>query len=533
MVNELALHFVWFVSAVLIYAEYCYFWQLKWYRADRFKDLLSTKQGKALIADPYTVVKILVAIILFAWWPGNSTQYSYAIFDIFLIDIVYTLFRKFKGQYRRPKFSLKAGLIIAVSIGLEYLTYVATRDWSLTLLVSSVRLIVLSFVVVGINAITNQIKRIYFRAAERKLKQYKKLIKIGITGSYGKTSVKELLAQVLSKDFKVAFTPKNINSDIGISRFILGKDFSDVDVAIFEIGAYNKGDIQLVCDIVHPTIGVLTAINQQHLSLFGSIENIQTAKYELLRAIPESGLSITNADNRLCMQYAKELESRVETFGGEPENNPTILVGEIKHKEGHLEVYYEVARQGKKEKLHVTPAVIGEHQAFNIAPCILVAQELGLSVEKIIDTLNSITQPEQSIKIYTFGKSIVIDDSYNSNPSGFKAALELLGTFPSKHHRVVITRGMHELGDQSSELHERIGNEISFFADELVIITPDFADDIKRGVLEKYQAAVKEIYDTTDLIAYIKNLENQEAVILFENRIPENVRELFLKKQGS
>ena len=529
--NPIALHIVWFVSAVLIYAEYCYFWQLKWYRRDRFRDFISTKQGKALMADPYVLVRLLITIIFFAWWPRNAPAYSYAIFDIFLIDIVYTIFRKFKGQYRRPKLSMKAGIIIVTSIGIEYLTYLIFRDWSLTLLVGSVRLAVLSFVVIGTNWATNQIKLLYFRAAERKLSRYPNVVKIGITGSYGKTSVKELLVQVLGKNFRVAYTPKNVNSDLGISRFILSTNFHDIDVAIFEMGAYNKGDIKLVCDIVHPTIGILTAINQQHLSLFGSIENIQSAKYELLRAIPKSGLSITNADNARAMQFVNELESRVVTFGAEPENHPTCLIETVKSEGTALDIQYLIHKGSSKETLHVTPGVLGEHQAMNIAPCILVASELGLSNAQIIEAVNEVIQPDQSIKMYSFGKATIIDDSYNSNPTGFKAALELFNSFPSSRHRIVITRGMHELGPESPELHERIGNEISFFVDELVIITPDFADDMKRGILEKYHTEVKEIFDPETLRAYFETLQHTDAVILLENRIPSTVRSLYTNKK--
>jgi UDP-N-acetylmuramoyl-tripeptide--D-alanyl-D-alanine ligase len=341
--------------------------------------------------------------------------------------------------------------------------------------------------------------------------------------------VKELLAQLLSNSYRVASTPKNVNSDIGISRFILSTDFSKIDVCIVEMGAYNRGDIKLVCDIVHPTIGILTAINQQHLSLFGSIENIQTTKYELLKSIPKTGVSITNADNRLCMQYAKELESTVLTFGSEPENNPICLIESAEQVDEKLEIKYLLQLDKTIEKMSVTASVIGEHQSVNIAPCILVAKTIGMPTEKIISSVDALKQPAQSIKIFTFGKATIIDDSYNSNPDGFKAALQLLGTFPSEKKRIVITRGMHELGSESSDLHERIGNEISFFADELIIITPDFAADLERGVLEKYQTTTKEIFDTEELVNFVKNLQNEDVVILIENRVPAPVRSLYLK----
>ena len=516
------------MGAALVYAEYCYFWQLKWYRIDRFRDYLGTTQGRYLLNNRYVIARTLISIVLFAWVPFNHEIVLYSIGAIFFLDIVHIIWRKYRGLYRRPTISLKALLIIASAISTEYILYRVTRDWVFILLISALRLYVLSLIVIGINWTTNQIKHIYFTRAERKLQKYPKLIKIGITGSYGKTSVKELLSQVLSHSYRVASTPKNINSDIGISKFILSTDFSNIDVCIVEMGAYNKGDITLVCDIVHPTIGILTAINQQHLSLFGSIENIQTTKYELLRSIPKMGVSITNADNRLCMQYVGDLESTVYTFGSEPENSPTCLVEWSKQKDEKLQIHYKLQLDQPEEKIEVEPSVIGEHQAMNIASCILAAKAIGMPTEKIISAVNELKQPEQSIKIYSFGKATVIDDSYNSNPDGFKAALQLLSSFPSIRKRIVITRGMQELGSESSGLHEIIGNEISFLADELVIITPDFAADLKRGILEKYHTTTKEIFDIEELVNFIKNLKDEDVVILLENRVPDQVHSVLM-----
>ncbi len=522
-------YILWFASSVLVYAEYCYFWQLKWYRIDRFKDFLSTKQGRSVVNNRYILARTLFAIVLLIWMPANSKIINYSIGIVFICDVLYIVWRKYKGSYRRPTLSTKALLIILGSFAFECSLYFISRSWVLLLVISALRLYVLSAAVITINWITNQIKRAYFRAAERKLKKYPNLIKIGITGSYGKTSVKELLAQLLAHSYKVAYTPKNTNSDIGISRFILSTNFSGIDVCVVEMGAYNKGDIELVCDIVHPNIGILTAINQQHLSLFGSIKNIQSAKYELLRSIAPEGLSITNADNRLCMEFVSELRSKVTTFGQEPENNPNCLVDSVRTDIGKLHIQYTITEAGKTEKIEVHPELIGEHQATNIAPCILVAKYLGMNTEKIVEAINILHQPEQSIKIYTFGKAIIIDDSYNSNPDGFKAALEVLGTFPSSRRRIVLTRGMEELGKESAELHEKIGNEISFFADELVIITPNFADMIKRGIISKYHTnKIQEIFETEELVKFVESMKNEEVVILIENKVAPTIRQLYI-----
>ncbi len=521
------LYLVWLLSAIFMYAEYCYFWQLKWYRIDRFRDFLSTKQGKSIIQNRYILLRIGVALLLYIFWSDTNTAIRYSVYGIYGIDIVYVIFRKLKGYYRRPRLSLKAGLIIGGSLGIEYALYHITRDWNLVLLASGFRLIILSLVVILINSITNQIKRVYFWIAEKKLQRYPKLIKIGITGSYGKTSVKELLTQILSQKYRVAATPKNINSDIGISRFILTTDFSNIDICIVEMGAYNKGDIKLVCDIVHPSIGILTAINQQHLSLFGSIENIQKTKYELLYSIPKTGLAITNADNPLCMQYIENLQAHVRTFGIEVLNHPNCIIESVHTHNGKISAEYTLTIDQNQKKISVQTGLIGEHQAINIAPCIIVSEYLGFTSDEIVQAIHALKQPDNAIQIYPFGKSLIIDDSYNSNPDGFKAALDILGTFSADKRKIVITRGMHELGTESQELHEKIGNEISFFADDLVISTPDFADALSKGIIEKYHTTIHNIFETEKLIEFMNTLRDEEAVILIENRVPDVIRKLY------
>lgn len=523
----IVIHFLWLTSATLVYAEYCYLWQLKWYRFDRFKDFLSTKQGRAVLKNPYILFRTLIILVLLLL-RLDIALVQLVTGMIFGVDIIYIAYRKFQGMYRRPILSVKAIGIVIIAIFIEYLTFLFTQEWLVLLILSVLRLYIMSLVVIGVDTITGQIKKIYFFIAKRKLAQYPHMIKIGITGSYGKTSVKELLTQILSNSFRVVSTPKNVNSDIGIAQFILSTNFSKTEVCIVEMGAYNIGDIALSCDIVKPNIGILTAINAQHLSLFGSIQNTQRAKFEILQAIPKTGLCITNADDQLCMEHIGTLESKVVTFGSEEENEPNCLIKSVEiKKDGTFDATYLLDFQNKKETFTVHTSLIGEHQANNLAPCILIATHLGMKISEISDAIAHITNPTHALNIFQYGRTTIIDDSYNSNPDGFKSALNTLAGFPSSKKKIVITRGMHELGSMSDDLHERIGNEISFVADELVLITPDFVNSIRKGILEKYHTEIHEIFDTNELIDYITKFKDDEAVILIENRVPPAVHKLF------
>ena len=346
---------------------------------------------------------------------------------------------------------------------------------------------------------------------------------IGITGSYGKSSTKEFLSHILSGAFNVIKTPKNINTEIGIAKFVLKTNFKKADMFVVEMGAYRVGEIKAICDMVHPTIGILTAIAQQHLSLFGSIENICKAKHELLYALPKDGIAVTNSDNTYCRKHLDELDATVLTFGTEPAFNPTVRIRNIEN----IKHGIRATAIAHGEERTIEAPVVGVHNAFNIAPAALVAHALGMTKDVIDKQIMTLPKGHGSLKEHRYGKALILDDSANSNPDGFKAALDVLNTYPSDKKRIVITRGMMELGEQSNELHEQMGGEISFVADELVIITPDFVDSISTGVVGKYKTNIRKIFNHADLVRYIESQKDEHVVILLESRMPSAVRDAF------
>ncbi|MBT3419436.1 MAG: UDP-N-acetylmuramoyl-tripeptide--D-alanyl-D-alanine ligase [Candidatus Magasanikbacteria bacterium] len=510
---------LWFLSAISDYAHYAYFWQLKWYRYDRFKDFLHTKQGRQFILN-YRFLKrpfLILAVLAISLHSGILAVSAMG--TIYLIDVLYTCTLIFRRKLRRPKISIKILIILALSLLIEPTIFFITSEWSVLPIILLLRLFIISVVVLGIDKATGILKKAYFYLAKKKLKKYPKLKVIGITGSYGKTSTKEFLANILGESFNVVKTPKNINSDIGITRFILSTNFEKKDIFIVEIGAYNIGDVDLICNIVNPTIGILTAINEQHISLFGSIENIQKAKYELLRTLPKQGLAITNSDNKYCREFLHQLDAAVQTFGYDKEYNPACIL----KKNTRLKTGFVLEAQIEKELYHAEVPIFGIYNALNIAPCILVAKHLGMDKKHITKRIETLQTPENGIQVFPYGKATVIDDSYNTNPNGFKAALHFLSSFSSKKEKIVITRGIMELGDKSEQMHNSIGEEISFVADEVVIITEDFDKDIRAGMHEKYQAKATSIHDHQELLAYIKTLKEKDVVVLLESVIPVGV----------
>lgn len=511
---------LWFFNTIIDYSYYLYFWQLKWYRLDRYLDFLSTEQGKRFIFRRDYIIRTAFAFLIFLWPINEIFLIKIFIIAFYLLDFIYLNLKRKRGHLYRPVFSLKVFIIISAVIFTELSFILFYRSWHIVLLALILRPILIALVVLFINFLTNLSKKIFFIKAKNKIKKYKKLKIIGITGSYGKSTTKEFLFEILSKSFKVIKTPENINSDIGVTKFILNHDFSDYDIFIVEIGAYKKGDVKLLCDIVHPNIGILTAINEQHLSLFGSIKNTQEAKYELLNSLAKSGLAITNSDNKYCREFIGQPKAKILTFGMEEEYKPNLLIEEAKMKNGEMTFSVKTFFDNHDCQADLKTKVLGVYNTLNIAPCILVALYLKMSRETIINAINSLKNPHKILDIFDYGKAVIIDASYNSNPDGFKADLEILNSYPSDKKRIVFTRGMLELGKRSEELHEEIGGEIAYMADELVIITSDFALPLKKGVGKKYNTEVKTILDHKDLLNYLKSLKNENVVILLENRIP-------------
>lgn len=523
---NIILAILWFFSAIVDYSDFCYIWQLKEYRWDRMKDFFSTKQGQDFWKRYILLWRSLVAIIIF-FWPINSILVvKYFLIGIFSAEFIKNIFLARRRKLRRPIFTKKAIIITGFSIIVEGSLFLIAKDWALLFLLIILRPIIISFATLVLNQPTKLAKKYYIKKATSKMLLYKnKLRVIGITGSYGKTSVKTFLSHILGKKYNVASTPKNINTEIGIAKFILKSNFKNVDIFIVEMGAYRKGEIKLISDMVKPEIGILTAITEQHLSLFGDIKQTQSAKYELLRSLPKNGLAVVNLDNPYCREYIDDLDCQVLTFGIDSEFSPTCLIQDIiTNKDG-------VVCSGiiDKKEWQISTPIIGEHNATNFAPCILVAHYLGMTNEEIVEQCKTLESPERTLKIYKYGKSTILDDSYNANLNGFCAALDALSAFPVGKTKVVITRGIPELGLKSDEIHEKIGEEIAYSADMLVIINRDFEAPLRRGVGNKYNTEVILIEDQNKLLEFAKSLKNKDTVILLENRLPEKVyRELII-----
>ena len=330
-------------------------------------------------------------------------------------------------------------------------------------------------------------RKLYISKATKNLAKYTNLIKIGITGSYAKTSVKNILKSMLSIKYKVLASKGSYNTPLGMVMTI-AKLKPTHDVLIAEMGARNVGQIRELCDMVHPNIGLITGITGQHLETFGNIDNIVKCKKELLDCLSTDGIAFVNGDSDLALRV---IDGSVETMitGGKD----SIVRAEN----------VEVDRNGSQFDLvigdlrrRVSTTMLGKHNVSNIVLASAVAYRLGVTIDEIATVISTLKATEHRLEMRHNPNGItVIDDTFNANISGSRASLEVLGCFD--YRRVIVTPGLVELGNKEDEENYNLGVEISKVCDLVVLIGTIRTEPIARGLRDSgYDMDKVLVYDT-------------------------------------
>jgi len=337
---------------------------------------------------------------------------------------------------------------------------------------------------------------------------------IGICGSYGKTSTKEFLATILEEKFpgKVLKTKEHQNSEVGISRCILEDLNENYKIFIVEMGAYNKGGIKLLCDIVKPKIGVITGVNEQHLVLFGSMENLISAEggKELIESLPEDGLVIFNGESEILRRIYQETKIK-KRIVGISKKEFDLWAGNIKVKKDVL--FFQVfTKDGEIGDFNLN--LIGAQNIQNLLLAICCAKELGMSLKEISKTTKRIKQEQSGVKLIKTKDGLnIVDATYSANPDSVISHLEYLKVWSGK--RVIVMPCLIELGEKSTEIHRKIGRKISEVCDLAIIVTKDKFEEIKETAKEKaiFLENPKEIFEK------IKKFKGENDIILLEGRL--------------
>jgi UDP-N-acetylmuramoyl-tripeptide--D-alanyl-D-alanine ligase len=501
----------------LLSLHFVHMLQLNSYQNDRYRRWMKENRGQII----YRMGWLLLATVAVSSFLIQSTDWKVrtACAIIFFIHAYLNLPKKAKKPLvftARVKRLYATYFILAAAVGAAvYFSGMLRISLGALFLWASLT----GFAVLAANTINrpieNRIAGWYIEDARKILNSMNNLTVIGITGSYGKTSTKNFLASLLAARYNVLMTPESYNTTMGAVRTVREKLLPVHDVLIVEMGARRPGDIAEICELVRPKYGIITAIGEQHLETFKTVENIIGTKFELADYIPDDGLIFLNGDDK----YIKNKKT------GKPFVTYSVRAGSGCD---YTAFDISVSREGSRftvaapdgERCVFTTKLLGAHNIQNITGCIAVAHRLGIPLSELVVSVRRLKPVEHRLQLLPNG---YIDDSYNSNPAGFRAALDVLSQFSGQ--RVLVTPGMVELGERQYQLNRELGAYAASRCDYAVLVGEKQAPPLREGLLEAgFQA--ERLFIAPDLnkaIETVNSLPNEgQRTVLLENDLPDN-----------
>ncbi|MCL1944767.1 MAG: UDP-N-acetylmuramoyl-tripeptide--D-alanyl-D-alanine ligase [Firmicutes bacterium] len=355
----------------------------------------------------------------------------------------------------------------------------------------------------------------YIYSAKSKLSTMPDLTIVGITGSFGKTTTKNILTSLLSLKYRVCSTPSSFNTPMGICKTI-NNDLNDShQVLILEMGARYKGDILELLEIASPKIAIITSIGNQHLTTFGNYDTVLDTKFEIVSQLPQDGIAILDGTNPDIVARSSEIEQAILVGS----DNSQFKCGNINTTQ--YGTSFELHLQN--QVLQLSTQILGRHVPNLIALCVATSISMGITdLNYIADAISKLEPiPHRLQLLQGVNDNVIIDNAYSSNLCGATNALEILSSFADRI-KIIITPGIVEQGDKTQNTNIELGIEIAKVCDYAILIGTN-ATYIKNGI-EQYSNHTKIILvDTLKLaIDSLSSIVGKKAT-LFENDLPDNM----------
>lgn len=513
-----------------------HYFQLESYQFPGYFRTVRRNLFKAILPGFCLTILLCVSLLIIDHVTSNAGNWLFCIIECFIMMIGGFLIGKSCSEKKakkalvytpRVKRLYGVSLIVITALLLLIVLLFRSGDWIQT--PAKAFLIVFPFflpvwiALCGLLAwpLEKAISEMYFRDAQRILSRRKDLIRIGITGSWGKTSVKFILGTILEEKYRTLVTPASFNTPMGVTKVIRNMLEPGHRVFIAEMGARHVGDIKEMCRLVHPQVGIITSVGPQHLDTFKTVERVARTKYELIEALPADGEAFFADDSGICRELYQKTKIKKSITGIFP--GKTDLWAEDIHysPEG---TDFQLCSAGFRRAC--STKLLGELNISNILLAASVALSLGLSLEQVVRGIEKIKPVEHRLQLISHPGGVnVIDDAFNSNIRGAKQAFQVLSQFTGK--RIIVTPGMVELGEQEYELNREFGSLMHGCCDHVILVGKKRSESILQGLREKgisdeSVSIVSSLEEATDLL---KTISGPGDTILFENDLPDNYTE--------
>lgn len=488
---------------------WAFMWQKKEYRFDLFWNFIRTPEGRRAIFGTFYFLELFLLLLILLF----SRSAFYILWIGLALESAMVITKIYKNQFRLPVFTGRMTLtltqvFLSQGMAVFLLLSILTTPVLIVALILSINLFL--FLVILLNKpFLMMVRLMIFKKAGKARQKVKKAKFIGITGSYGKTSVKEFIARILNEKFKAGSTPLHVNTELGVANYLIKNLKEKIDFFVIEMGAYKRGEISLLGKMVDQEVAFLTGINQAHEAIFGGVENTIKAKSEIIEPlVKKKGTLYINADCENCKKV--EIPEAVKTirYGIKNRKNADAFSDNLEFLDD--KVKFDFCYKDKKESF--TTKLLGKHNVLNLTGVIALAFDLGLSAEEVQKGLDKIKPLAQTMEVIKNGQMILVDDSYNCNPDSVLTACESLEVFKDKK-KILVLDDILELGRETKKVHQEMGAKLADFDfDKIFLVGINYADLVKKGL-------IKAEFPKENILKNIGKLKKQKnTVILFEGR---------------
>ncbi len=488
------------------------------YRTERYNRWLRSTREWLSRSNLVAVLAALCSAVVCHW----------AVLLIFGCWMLIIAIAEFSIDYKlRLVYTMRVKRLIATRLILTLLVVAAVAIFAPRYALVAAMLMTLDYWTIVANMLNRPLERAitrwYYRDAERILRSMPNLKIIGITGSFGKTSTKHFLYRILSERYNVLMTPGNFNTTLGVVRTVREHLKPHHEVFIVEMGAKQRGDISEICDLVKPTMGIITSVGEMHLETFGSVESVARTKFELIDALPDDGFGVVNIDSEAARNHLKTLSRSVATYGVESADADFRAVNICYSPQ---ETRFDIAHGECVERGYATH-ILGRGNILNITAALAIADRLGITAEASRRAVRQIEQIEHRLSMRRSAGITILDDAYNSNPTGALMALEVLRDFATDGARYVVTPGFVEMGARQYANNRAFGEAIAHSgADGVYVVNAVNREAITEGLADGGydKERISVVASFSEAMSELQPRLRVGDVVLYENDLPDSFK---------
>lgn len=480
------------------------------------------KSAIDLIVREFLMIAILVVALVFK----VNEVYLLVMYVVIMMVIIYlnNLQEKTTHYIKPLVYTARVKRQVAVMIGLNIIYFVLAFNLAsvyiyplFIAIANPIQWLLVYLMALITKPIEALVHRHFLNDAKGILRRHTNLKIIGITGSYGKTSSKHILQEILAEEYYSLMTPGSFNTPMGITMTVRNELQPIHQVFVCEMGADHVGDIKELMDFVKPKYGVLTTIGPQHLQTFHSLENIINEKFKVIEELPKDGVGFINLDNEYIREYKVKNSCKLVTFAIDNKDADVRAVNIIYSPNGSSFdlVIKDVGTFPFETRL------LGKHNISNIIAAVAVGYELGISIEALQDAVSHVKYVEHRLQVKKQYGQTWIDNAFNSNPVGAGMSLEVMKMMPGR--RFILTPGLIDLGDKQDEYNRKFGEQMVGCVDEVYLIGKSQTKAIYEGLeASGFEMEHVKVFATVqEAFAQVRMRSSVGDTILLENDLPD------------